>query len=76
MEKTQSYRMPRTTEMDVVQREREDSSEGSVQILSRLSSTPSFRRPSLATGWKNSLGTRPGQKKEVTWEHYTLAMDP
>lgn len=55
--------MPRTTEMDVVQREREDSSEGSVQILSRGSSTLSFRRPSLATGWKIDWGPDQGRRK-------------
>lgn len=50
--------MPRTTEMDMIQRELEGSSEGSVQILSRTCHTLSFRRPSLAAEWRIDWGTR------------------
>lgn len=54
--------MPRTTEMDMVQRELEGSSEGSVQILSRTCHTLSFRRPSLAAEWRIDWGTGAEEK--------------
>lgn len=57
--------MPRTTEMEMVQRELEGSFEGSVQILSRTCYTLSFRRPGLAAVWRIDWGSRAEAKRSL-----------